>query len=329
MYTPICQPHPAPALPVLSPEDAALVSQYLAAGEDLAAIADSPSPDPALPTSLALIAWLRRPDIAAWIAAHHDQRAAHIRRRTTDALLTLLSSPIDPAELRRIATLLLAPPRPATSPSPDRAKVPRPFSTPRRAQPSPDSEALHVAPDSPTAPAPPPFLAEETLGCNHDPHAPLETLRAALLSPTQFPRAPEVDPAAERNPELPAVPSISDTLSSALAALGIDPRILDHDHDLDDELDDAALDADADDLLDHDDNTNNDPDRAPLDTDRDPADADLHPALHHARDTAADQSVLAADSALATPGCRPALTPPPWPSPPPECPLLSPCIDSS
>jgi hypothetical protein len=200
-------------LPVLAPEDQALLSRYFSLNEDLAKLAA----EPGQPDVLSLLRWLSRPEIAAYISAFHAHQNHHHRQSIIAALRTALTSLADPIEVRRAAATLLRainPPRPPRSDTPPRNPSARTHPASSRSA-APDTPN-HRRPTSPTPANSPARPATPSL--------PAPVPAPLFASPAHTP------------------PNHSSALAQALAILGLptDLEALDR---ADEEEDDAEIDA--------------------------------------------------------------------------------------
>lgn len=199
-------PVPSQPLPHLPSEDHTLLLRYFSLNEDLTNLAA----EPGQPDLLTLLRWLSRPDIAAYTAAYRTHQNQLHRQAVIDALRSVLTNSTDPIELRRAATTLLRALNPVRPPAPPR------------------DPSLRVHPPS-TRPAASPT--------HH--HRTSSTLPPVTPSPIH-----PLTPSSPPPPLTPHTPALS-PLSQALAALGL-PTDLDELDRLDDEADDAEVDAELD-----------------------------------------------------------------------------------
>lgn len=248
-------------LPPLNPPDAALLTRFLLNHENpLALLTDSAT------DLLNLLAFLARPDINAWLDHYHALQARARQNIAASVLLDLLRDSTDPVQRRLAANALFQ----QSSRTP-RTGLPRTPDGPASTQPRPHAARAatdpHVAstdagrhrhaverpldPIRSPSPAPrpvPPVLPlssglPRTESADQDPGIAAET----GTLPDSPPLIPSLTPAlSPPAPSLRADPSTAMTLEQAMAALGIDPALLD----IADDIEDAALDGDlADDLL--------------------------------------------------------------------------------
>ena len=97
------------ALPPISPDDAATLNRYLVHPDLHALAADCFPTSAGLPAALA---FLTRPDIAAWIDLYRSLEAHALRHAALDALVRVLRTSADPLQLRLAATTILHATRP-------------------------------------------------------------------------------------------------------------------------------------------------------------------------------------------------------------------------
>lgn len=91
------------ALPALIPADAALLTRFLLAREDLIVLRAQPN----APDLLALLAFLARPDITPWLDQYRTLQAHAHREAALAALTSVFHSTTDPTQLRLAASTLL------------------------------------------------------------------------------------------------------------------------------------------------------------------------------------------------------------------------------